>query len=167
MLPITRELSNIAIAIVKQTESTIFVEFPGSDSFETVVNTITRGSVKITMSNFSVSLHRVTGRFIVDRSRLIILHSLWNYGCASCDEGCRCLKRPRHQQLSSTRPRSPRHTPDWSRSQSSRKDPRGAHQRQRGNLIKTSSTLSRTLSKTVVESLSNTCSPNSAAEISI
>lgn len=53
------ELSTIAVAMVKQTESTIFVEFPGHESYETIKNTITRGNIEKAMLNFSVSLHRM------------------------------------------------------------------------------------------------------------
>lgn len=36
-------ISNTAVAMIKQTESEISVDFPGHESFETVMNTITRG----------------------------------------------------------------------------------------------------------------------------
>ncbi|KAI1323447.1 hypothetical protein F5Y16DRAFT_425185 [Xylariaceae sp. FL0255] len=36
-------MSNVAIAMMKQSESAIFVAFPGYDSYEVVVNTITKG----------------------------------------------------------------------------------------------------------------------------
>jgi hypothetical protein len=56
---IAGELSNIAIAMVKQTESSIWVDFPGHDSYETVMNTITRGNVEKAQSNFHIMLHRI------------------------------------------------------------------------------------------------------------
>jgi hypothetical protein len=53
------ELSAIAVVTVKQTESTIFVEFPGHEAYETIKNTITHGNIEKAMSNFSISLHRM------------------------------------------------------------------------------------------------------------
>lgn len=50
-------VSNIAIAMVKRTESAIFVDFPGHDSYETIMNTITRGDPEKAQSNFSIGLH--------------------------------------------------------------------------------------------------------------
>jgi hypothetical protein len=38
-------ISNIAIAMIKRTESAIFVDFPGHDSYETAMKTITRGDL--------------------------------------------------------------------------------------------------------------------------
>lgn len=34
----------MAIAIIKQTQSVIFVEFPGRDSYESIMDAITRGN---------------------------------------------------------------------------------------------------------------------------
>ncbi|KAE8454217.1 hypothetical protein EG329_005142 [Mollisiaceae sp. DMI_Dod_QoI] len=51
-------MSNIAIAMVKKTEAAIFVEFPGHDSYETVMNTITRGDPE-RQGRFHMSLLRV------------------------------------------------------------------------------------------------------------
>jgi hypothetical protein len=57
--PVAGALSNVAISIIKQTEATVFVEFPGHESYETIVQTITRGDVGKAQSMFHVSLHRV------------------------------------------------------------------------------------------------------------
>ncbi|KZF19909.1 hypothetical protein L228DRAFT_256894 [Xylona heveae TC161] len=46
-----------AIGMVAQTESKIFVDFPGHDSFETVMKTITRGDPDKAKSRFEISLH--------------------------------------------------------------------------------------------------------------
>lgn len=52
-------LSNMAIAMVKQTESAIFVDFPGHESYETVMNTITRGDPEKAQGMFHMSLHQI------------------------------------------------------------------------------------------------------------
>ncbi|KAK7428225.1 hypothetical protein QQZ08_005291 [Neonectria magnoliae] len=49
-------VSNVAITMVKQTGSTIFVDFPGHDSYETIINTITRGDPDKAQGNFHLSL---------------------------------------------------------------------------------------------------------------
>ncbi|KAF6819192.1 hypothetical protein CPLU01_13135 [Colletotrichum plurivorum] len=49
-------LSNLAIAMIKQTESDIFVDFPGHESYETVLKTITRGNIDKAQGMFTVSL---------------------------------------------------------------------------------------------------------------
>lgn len=48
-------LSNLAIGMVKQTESEIFVDFPGHESYETLFQTITRGDVDKAQGMFTVS----------------------------------------------------------------------------------------------------------------
>ncbi|TVY87141.1 hypothetical protein LAWI1_G008481 [Lachnellula willkommii] len=52
-------LSNVAIAMVKQTQSAIFVDFPGHDSYEIVMNTITRGNPEKAQGMFHTTLHQV------------------------------------------------------------------------------------------------------------
>ncbi|TKW55997.1 hypothetical protein CTA1_11360 [Colletotrichum tanaceti] len=49
-------LSNLAIGMVKKTESDIFVDFPGHDSYETLMQTITRGDAERAQSMFTVAL---------------------------------------------------------------------------------------------------------------
>jgi hypothetical protein len=39
-------LSNMAIAMIQRSAAAIFVDFPGHDDYETVMNTITRGDVE-------------------------------------------------------------------------------------------------------------------------
>ncbi|KAL9090461.1 MAG: hypothetical protein Q9165_005222, partial [Trypethelium subeluteriae] len=51
-------ISNMAITTVKQTETAIFVDFPGHDSFETIMQTITRGDPEKMKSNFGIGLHK-------------------------------------------------------------------------------------------------------------
>lgn len=53
-------LSNIAIGMVKDTQSQIFVDFSGHDSFETVTNAITQGDPDAAQSMFGAALFRVT-----------------------------------------------------------------------------------------------------------
>ncbi|KAK3504638.1 hypothetical protein B0T13DRAFT_485579 [Neurospora crassa] len=49
-------LSNVAIAMVQRSASEIFVDFPDHDSYETVMNTITRGNVEKAQGMFHVFL---------------------------------------------------------------------------------------------------------------
>ncbi|EHK48622.1 hypothetical protein TRIATDRAFT_10801, partial [Trichoderma atroviride IMI 206040] len=53
-------LADLATAMVKRAEAAIMIEFPGHESYETVMRTITRGNIEKAMSNFSMSLHRVS-----------------------------------------------------------------------------------------------------------
>ena len=52
-------VSNMAITMIKRTETTIFVDFPGHDSYETIMQTITRGDPEKSQSNFGLGLHRI------------------------------------------------------------------------------------------------------------
>ena len=52
-------MSNMAIATVKQTQSEIFVDFPGHDSYETVMKTITRGDPEKAQGMFQTTLHQI------------------------------------------------------------------------------------------------------------
>lgn len=52
-------LSNIAIAMIKDTQSQIFVDFPGHDSFESIMNTITLGDPDMAQGRFRVQLFRL------------------------------------------------------------------------------------------------------------
>lgn len=49
-------LSNIAIAMIQRSAAEIFVDFPGHDSYETVINTMTRGDMDKAQTMFQVSL---------------------------------------------------------------------------------------------------------------
>ncbi|KAK4210691.1 hypothetical protein QBC37DRAFT_447678 [Rhypophila decipiens] len=51
-------VSHIAVGMVQRTAAAMFVEFPGHDSFETVMNTITRGNVEKSQGMFTVLLYR-------------------------------------------------------------------------------------------------------------
>ncbi|KNG89764.1 hypothetical protein ANOM_002006 [Aspergillus nomiae NRRL 13137] len=51
-------LSNIAIAMIKDTQSQIFVDFPGHESFETIMKTITRGDPDKAQGMFQMELHQ-------------------------------------------------------------------------------------------------------------
>jgi hypothetical protein len=53
-------LADLSTAMVKRTESAIMIDFPGHESYESVMGTITRGNIEKAMSNFSMSIHRVS-----------------------------------------------------------------------------------------------------------
>lgn len=50
-------VSNMAVAIIKKFETEIFVDFPGHDSYETEMKTITSGDLEKAEGMFAVSLH--------------------------------------------------------------------------------------------------------------
>ncbi|KAI0197787.1 hypothetical protein F4808DRAFT_438147 [Astrocystis sublimbata] len=50
-------MSNMAIAMMKQSETAIFVDFPGHDSFDVVLKTITRGDPDGAQGQFTLGLH--------------------------------------------------------------------------------------------------------------
>jgi hypothetical protein len=52
-------MSNIAIAMLKQTETDIFLEFPGHAAYETVMQTITRGNIEKAEGMFGIALLRI------------------------------------------------------------------------------------------------------------
>ncbi|KAI2470526.1 hypothetical protein F4781DRAFT_175854 [Annulohypoxylon bovei var. microspora] len=65
------ELSNLAIAMVKRTESAVFVDFPGHESYETVMQTITRGNVENAQGKFSLQMYSpipdpATGKHVIE-----------------------------------------------------------------------------------------------------
>ncbi len=66
---VARTLSNIAIAMIKQTESDIFVDFPGHDSYETVMKTITRGNPDKAQVMFSIALHLINPLGVFEKVR--------------------------------------------------------------------------------------------------
>ncbi|KAK4167920.1 hypothetical protein QBC43DRAFT_361571 [Cladorrhinum sp. PSN259] len=49
-------LSNMAVAMVRRSASDMFVDFPGHESYETVMKTITRGDIDKSQGTFAVSL---------------------------------------------------------------------------------------------------------------
>ncbi|RMJ22349.1 hypothetical protein PHISP_06779 [Aspergillus sp. HF37] len=50
-------VSNIAISIIKRMELVVFVDFPGHDSYEAIMNTVTRGDPEKAQGMFSLDLH--------------------------------------------------------------------------------------------------------------
>lgn len=52
-------VSNIANAMIRHTESAIFVDFPAHESYEAVINTVTRGDHKAPQSLFYIRLHQL------------------------------------------------------------------------------------------------------------
>ncbi|CAG8938089.1 unnamed protein product [Penicillium salamii] len=55
---VAANVSNVAIEMIKDTQSQIFVDFPGHDSFETVVQTLTRGNPDKAQGMFHASTAR-------------------------------------------------------------------------------------------------------------
>jgi len=49
-------ITNMAIAMTQRTEAAIFVDFPGHESYETVLQTITRGNIQWAKTNFGVHM---------------------------------------------------------------------------------------------------------------
>lgn len=56
---IAGEVSRVAVAMITQTESLIFVDFPGHDDFETVLQTITRGHIDNVQEVFRSAMHQI------------------------------------------------------------------------------------------------------------
>ncbi|KAL6876635.1 hypothetical protein J3F83DRAFT_726527 [Trichoderma novae-zelandiae] len=54
-------LGDLATAMVKRAESAIMVDFPGHESYETVMRTITRGNIEKAQGNFTMALYRTGG----------------------------------------------------------------------------------------------------------
>jgi hypothetical protein len=80
-------LSKIAIGMIKQAESSIFVDFPGHESYETVMKTITRGDPEKAQGQFHVALHRVGNNngmvekvheTDVDVKEQVMIHAYWD-----------------------------------------------------------------------------------------
>lgn len=53
---IAGSLTNIAVAIVQQTSNAVFVDFPGHDSYETIMRTLTRGDPKKAQEKFGIDI---------------------------------------------------------------------------------------------------------------
>ncbi|KAL6902502.1 hypothetical protein GGI43DRAFT_422180 [Trichoderma evansii] len=75
-------VSNIAVAMIRQSEATIFVDFPGYESFEMVKQTITRGDVERAVTEFQFALHRIkiknsseTTETLLDIKELFFIHT--------------------------------------------------------------------------------------------
>ena len=49
-------VSKLAISIIQRSASAMFLDFPGHDSYETVMNTITRGDSEKAQGNFTMAL---------------------------------------------------------------------------------------------------------------
>ncbi|PTB68295.1 hypothetical protein BBK36DRAFT_1115287 [Trichoderma citrinoviride] len=54
-------LGDLATAIVKRAESAIMVDFPGHESYETVMRTITRGDIEKAQGKFKLTLYKTGG----------------------------------------------------------------------------------------------------------
>ncbi|KAK5633104.1 hypothetical protein RRF57_008818 [Xylaria bambusicola] len=53
-------LSNMAINMIECSASAMFIDFPGHDSYETVMNTITRGDPDKAQGGFTIALHQIS-----------------------------------------------------------------------------------------------------------
>lgn len=80
-------MSNIAISMIKQTQSAIFVDFPGHESYETVMKTITRGDPEKAQGMFHLGLHLMKpGSGVVEQvqemdldvKEQFLIHSYWD-----------------------------------------------------------------------------------------
>lgn len=75
-------LSHIAVAMIKQSEATIFIDFPGYESYEMVKQTITQGDVEKAQSEFRLTV-RTTGigsssedtEILLDIKELFLIHT--------------------------------------------------------------------------------------------
>lgn len=52
-------VSNMAVSMIKQTSSAIFIDFPGHDSYETIMKTITRGDPDEAQGSFTISKYAI------------------------------------------------------------------------------------------------------------
>ncbi|KAI0834485.1 hypothetical protein F5Y06DRAFT_278761 [Hypoxylon sp. FL0890] len=73
------QLSSLAIAMIKRSESTIFAEFPGQDSYEAVVQAATGDNLDRVQRNFTLNLFAIgldptkyEGRDIIIKEQLLI-----------------------------------------------------------------------------------------------
>ena len=80
-------LSNMAVAMIKQTESAIFVNFPGHESYETVMKTITRGDLEKAQGSFHMALYRMgpcaepaekVQEVDIDVKEQFLIHTYWD-----------------------------------------------------------------------------------------
>jgi hypothetical protein len=80
-------LSNIAVAMIKQTESAIFASFPRHESYETVMTTITRGDPEKAQGLFHMALHQMgpgaeaaekVQEVDIDVKEQFLIHAYWD-----------------------------------------------------------------------------------------
>ncbi|KAF2868102.1 hypothetical protein BDV95DRAFT_580257 [Massariosphaeria phaeospora] len=57
---VAASLTNVAVAMVKQTCIAVFADFPGHESYETIMRTLTRGDPDKAQGQFSVGLYRIS-----------------------------------------------------------------------------------------------------------
>ncbi|ORX97348.1 hypothetical protein BCR34DRAFT_578009 [Clohesyomyces aquaticus] len=57
---VAASLTNMAVTLVKQTCLAVFVDFPGHESYETIMKTITRGDPDTAQGRFSLGLYRMS-----------------------------------------------------------------------------------------------------------
>lgn len=78
---VAASMSNVAVAMVRQTCNAIFVDFPGHESYDTIMKTLTRGNPDTAQGNFGVQAYRVSGcghqSEMVKDTRVDIKEQLW------------------------------------------------------------------------------------------
>lgn len=52
-------VNNLAISMVKKTNAAIFVDFPGHDTYETIIKTITRGNMDKAQGKFKLAMYEL------------------------------------------------------------------------------------------------------------
>ena len=57
---VAASLTNIAVAMVKKTCIAVFADFPGHESYETIIKTLTRGNWDKAQGQFSMDLYRIS-----------------------------------------------------------------------------------------------------------
>lgn len=57
---VVASLNSMAVAVVQQTCIAVFSDFPGHESYDTIIQTITRGNPDKAQSNFRLDLNRVS-----------------------------------------------------------------------------------------------------------
>lgn len=65
---VASSLCKVAIGIIKDAQSQIFVEFPGHDSFDTIMQTLTRGDPDKAVGMFGLSVNRLNPDGTIDQT---------------------------------------------------------------------------------------------------
>lgn len=76
-------LAHIAVAMIKQSEATIFIDFPGYESYEMIMQTITRGDVEKAQNEFRLSISdsattdsaKTTTEISLDIKEIFLIHT--------------------------------------------------------------------------------------------
>ncbi|KPI45656.1 uncharacterized protein AB675_708 [Cyphellophora attinorum] len=78
---VAASVTSIAVGMVRQTSNAVFVDFPGHDSYETIMKTLTRGDPEWAQGNFGVALQRISAdgqhTETVKETRVDIKEQIW------------------------------------------------------------------------------------------